>query len=422
MAEELELPSGFTLLARGPGSVEVVDGEVEVFGARLRRGASLRVPEGRVIPLEALSDSFLRSDAASTEVVKGSTIPESWRELAEAALDAGRVMVIGATDTGKSSLILYIANRALAAGRRPAIVDADVGQTDVGPPGTIGLAFPREQSPTYFGLELADAYFVGDKSPAGHLLPMVVGSKIMADEARDAGARPILVNTTGFVEGSVGWALKTHKVEALMPDLLIALERGYELEHILRSIPRGIRVRRLPPPGAAPKGRPERARYRLTSLSSLAPRRTELDVDLKGVRIVNARSLLLQDDGELRRRLEAATGLRPELVGVSGEEAVAVFRGRLDQQAYGYAMAVLSGAGEPRIVTLDRLEGLYLGLLDERDRFLGVGRLLSLEPRQGRLRCEAVLSSKGEVGGVVFGYLLLDEEWQEVGSIRPGYL
>ncbi|MCI4460736.1 MAG: hypothetical protein JHC24_00740 [Thaumarchaeota archaeon] len=36
--EEVELPGGYTLMVRGPGIVELLEGEVEVFGARISRG------------------------------------------------------------------------------------------------------------------------------------------------------------------------------------------------------------------------------------------------------------------------------------------------------------------------------------------------------------------------------------------------
>jgi len=151
MVGEFELPGGFTLLVRGPGSVEVLDGDVEVFGAPLDRGSGLRIPEGRVIPLEARKDSFVRSSAEGMETLEGTAVPRIWEEMAEEALDRKVVMAMGTSDVGKSSMILYMVNRALRAGRRPAVVDADIGQTDIGPPGTIGLAFPQTPAPTYSG-------------------------------------------------------------------------------------------------------------------------------------------------------------------------------------------------------------------------------------------------------------------------------
>jgi len=419
--EEVELPGGYTLMVRGPGIVELLEGEVEVFGARISRGRRLQVPEGRVLPLEAISDSFLRSSAEPGEVVKGSTVPNSWAELAEEALEARKILVIGANDTGKSSLVLYAANRAAREGRRPAVVDADVGQSDVGPLGTIGMAILREPAPTYSELELADAYFVGDKSPVGHLLPMIVGSRLMVDEALEAGAAPVLVNTTGLVEGSVGWALKVHKIEALRPDLLVLIERESELEHIARSAPRDVKIVRLRPPASMRKDRGWRMRYRAANLSSLAARRAPIELDLRSLRVLNASSLVLEEDAELARRLEVAAGVRPVAAGRFGEEAVAVFRDRLEQQSFSYASAVLRGYGEPRIVTLDRLVGLYMGLIDGRGRFAGVGRMTDLDLRSGALRGEAAFVGARDVGGVVFGYLILDDQWQEIGSIRPGY-
>jgi len=422
MVGEFELPGGFTLLVRGPGSVEVLDGDVEVFGAPLDRGSGLRIPEGRVIPLEARKDSFVRSSAEGMETLEGTAVPRIWEEMAEEALDRKVVMAMGTSDMGKSSMILYMVNRALRAGRRPAVVDADIGQTDIGPPGTIGLAFPQTPAPTYSGFGLSDAYFIGDKSPAGHLLPMIVGSRLMVNEALSAGAAPVFVNTTGLVEGSVGWALKVHKVEVLMPDMLIAVQREAELEPVLRSIPRGMNVKRVRPPGALRKDRGSRIRYRVMSLASFAEGRTRVEVGLNGIRVVNARTLLMADDGILKRKLEAATGARPELAGASYGEAVAIFRERLDQRSFAYALAVLKDAGEARIVTMDRLRGLYLGFLDRHDRFIGVGRLLELDLRTGVLRGEAKISAGNEIGGVVFGSLILDDDWQEMDSIRPGYL
>ena len=48
-------------------------------------------------------------------------------------------MLVGAVDVGKSTLTLEAANAALRAGRAPAILDTDLGQGEVGPPGTIGI-------------------------------------------------------------------------------------------------------------------------------------------------------------------------------------------------------------------------------------------------------------------------------------------
>jgi len=49
----------------------------------------------------------------------------------------GTVLIVGNTDTGKSTFAAYLINEALKKGLRPAIVDADIGQGDLAPPNTI---------------------------------------------------------------------------------------------------------------------------------------------------------------------------------------------------------------------------------------------------------------------------------------------
>lgn len=154
-------------------------------------------------------------------------IPTGWAEAVSAILarPSARVMVIGAVDTGKSSFCRYAASRAAAAGRRTALVDADVGQKMAGPPATVTLAIPAPQTAS---APVAAMHFVGSTSSAGHLLPLVIGAARLA--AADADI--VLINTTGLIDGP-GLALKTHKIDAVRPDLLVAIERDRELARVL---------------------------------------------------------------------------------------------------------------------------------------------------------------------------------------------
>ena len=62
-------------------------------------------------------------------------VNQDWRKLANQIVKSQQmVLVIGATDTGKSTFCRYLADYALAAGRKVACVDADIGQSGIGPP------------------------------------------------------------------------------------------------------------------------------------------------------------------------------------------------------------------------------------------------------------------------------------------------
>lgn len=156
----------------------------------------------------------------------------------------GTAVALGGMDSGKTTFCKMVAAVAVRFGRTVAYVDTDVGQTTVGPPTTIGLKYIRDDADlTSEGLSRPDQiYFVGDTSPQGHLLPLVVGSSKLTEEARRAGAEVILVDTTGLIGGTLGQILKFHKLEALRPDWVIGFQRGEELDPILGIVRRTMPV------------------------------------------------------------------------------------------------------------------------------------------------------------------------------------
>jgi polynucleotide 5'-kinase involved in rRNA processing len=164
----------------------------------------------------------------------------------------GTTMLVGGLDTGKSTLARRIARAGLDEGLTAAILDADIGQSSVGPPSTVGLKLVRQAADLEpDALARADALaFVGTTSPQGHLLPLVSGSRLLLDHARDQGADLVVVDTTGLVSGVFGQILKFQKIGLLRPDLVVGLERGEELEPLLGVVRRfyAAEVAALPVP------------------------------------------------------------------------------------------------------------------------------------------------------------------------------
>ncbi|MDH3599117.1 MAG: Clp1/GlmU family protein [Candidatus Tectomicrobia bacterium] len=183
-------------------------------------------------------------------------IPSSWAASARQIQRHAwrRILVIGATDRGKSTYCQYLCHHLLAAGDSVALVDADIGQKDIGPPGTITLGYPDADNPLH-RLQPAAWYFIGAVSPAEHLLPMVTGARQLADAAQ---AARVIINTTGFVHG-LGRQLKGRKIEALEPDVMVSLAQGRELDALLAPY-RHIRTLHLPPSPQARRKRPQQRR------------------------------------------------------------------------------------------------------------------------------------------------------------------
>lgn len=158
----------------------------------------------------------------------------------QAVARRGVTLLVGGLDSGKTTLARRIARGGIQGGMTVGFLDADVGQSTVGPPTTVGLRLCRTEADLeHESLARADVLaFVGSTSPQGHLLPLVVGTRLLLDRARAEGADLVVVDTTGLVSGVYGQLLKGHKVQLLQPDLVIGLERGDELKPLMGVIRR----------------------------------------------------------------------------------------------------------------------------------------------------------------------------------------
>ncbi|ETW94924.1 MAG: hypothetical protein ETSY1_32780 [Candidatus Entotheonella factor] len=184
-------------------------------------------------------------------------IPEPWAGSVEQIRSHRwrRILVLGDTDRGKSTYCRYLCEQLLASDSRETVayVDADVGQKDIGPPTAITLGYPQLHTP-WTQLEPAAWHFVGNVTPAGQLLPMVLGTQHLVDTAQ---ATRTVINTPGFVRGT-GRILQAHLIEAIRPDVMIALVKGRELSALLKPYRYYRTLRLAPSPQAVAKPPPER--------------------------------------------------------------------------------------------------------------------------------------------------------------------
>lgn len=230
-----------------------------------------------------------------TTTVTDPIVPAQW-----ACLDVedlpGTLMVIGASDTGKSTLARYLFQQMCRRGLRAAYLDADVGQSTLGLPTTLNLALAAGPGDDRFppsGPQVS--YFVGSTTPRGHMLPTVIGCYRLQQRALTLGAEAIVVDTTGLVDAAQGGkALKQWKIELLAPSLVIGLQRGRELEPILWPLRRDGRVRsvELPvSPHVVERTREARIARRRERLACYFERARPQVVNLKGLAVYDMERL-----------------------------------------------------------------------------------------------------------------------------------
>lgn len=158
----------------------------------------------------------------------------------------GRVFVVGGVDSGKTTFTLRLARAGLEAGHVVAIIDADLGQSTIGPPTTVGLKLVRAVSDLEEGAAPDALAFVGSTSPRGNVLPLVTGTAKLVMRAIEIGARLIVVDTSGLIDGVAGQVLKLTKAELCRPHHVVALASGGELEPILGVLERFLSLDLMP--------------------------------------------------------------------------------------------------------------------------------------------------------------------------------
>jgi polynucleotide 5'-hydroxyl-kinase GRC3/NOL9 len=154
--------------------------------------------------------------------------------LAAGGVEKGVCLFLGATDTGKTTLVSAMARR-LSRDRAVAVVDADIGQSHIGPPTTVGWTLIEQNQADLMDLEPRGISFVGDVTPAGHLLQLTA-ALIVCMRSATAAADVVLIDTPGLVTGSAAsvlwWTIQT----VLRPERIIAVHRHDELRGLLSGL------------------------------------------------------------------------------------------------------------------------------------------------------------------------------------------
>jgi polynucleotide 5'-hydroxyl-kinase GRC3/NOL9 len=162
--------------------------------------------------------------------------PKEWFGLLDVlGEEKGITILLGASDTGKSTLAKFLMSHLCQRGLKVGLVDADIGQSFLGPPATIGLSVFKSHPDWKVILSPPEIFFVGSTTPEDHFPIHLKGVKRMVDKASPYSPDVILVDTTGFVLGEAGKELKKRKIDLISPRIILALQKHDEIEPILEQ-------------------------------------------------------------------------------------------------------------------------------------------------------------------------------------------
>ena len=357
--------SGKTLLVDGPASVLVVSGRVEVFGFSVKDASRIVIREGKRLPfavLETTNFDISLGENASAEEIDGNTIPQSWIEslgiLGGFQKKPVIAMVLGKVDSGKTSFCTYLINRLISEKQKVAILDGDLGQSDIGPPCTVAYAFVTKPVTDLYGLKAENAFFVGVTSPSEAVNKTIKGIALMKAEILDKAADFVVVNTDGWVEGEEAVEYKSQLAEELSPDVIFCVQQKDELAPLLVALEKFIK--------------------------------TTIDFPLTIRQRSTEKRKNLRELGYIKYLTDAKVKFLPLKLLTIEEQSVGLIR-----------------QGEE--------EGLLLGLYDSQRKFLGIGILRKVDYVRKALKVLTSVSEKPS--SITLGKVRLDENLKEVPTL-----
>jgi polynucleotide 5'-hydroxyl-kinase GRC3/NOL9 len=414
---QMKIKKGDFYLVNGPAEIEVVSGEIEVIAARLATGKTLNVPAGKKVPVLGNENTELHIGAPEDAVTKleESSIPAEWDELAARIVKDHsegklyKILILGEVDTGKTFFSTYLANRLNESLGKVAILDCDSGQSDIGAPGTFGMLVLAESAIFLTDLEPTHMYLVGAHSPGLHFTPALTGVIEMLRKA-EKEADALIIDTTGWVQGDGGRAIKKAKLDMVQPDMVILMQKGTELEHLVKHLS-GEKIVRLP----VSKKAAATSQMDRKALREMVSRRY----------FNNSKVFEIPFKQIFTDRCYFLSGNKIELEGTLHAERLSAWEGTLVVTS-GPLMPEMTkewpkDLGMFRNFIAGSEKGLMIALLDQQQNLLAIGRLEEFDFLNNNMRIRS--NYKGDldrIKGIQFGSLKLTENGEEAGFIEPG--
>ncbi|NWF87204.1 hypothetical protein HXY32_05285 [Candidatus Bathyarchaeota archaeon] len=409
-----------TLLVDGPASVVVTSGKVEVFGFNVSSTNKIVIREGKRLPFvveEKASFTISLGENAAVEETDGSTIPSSWVEafeqLQKIQSKPAVAMVLGTVDSGKTSFCTYLINKLVSEKKKVAILDGDLGQSDIGPPCTVAYTFVTKPTTDLFNLEAKNAFFVGVTSPSTAMEKVIEGLTSLKKEILDDNSDYIIVDTDGWSEGEEAINYKIQLVKKIDPNIVFCIQQKDELTAILNAIKNFTTV--VVDSSSTIKQRSREKRRSLRELGYVKYLRNAKvqSIPMSWIRIEENEFGLGKANANIRqaRKICEFLGMKP-LHLVEFKDKICIFIGKTRWISEDCRKKIEEFAGK-KVVVIHKgeEEGLLMALYNAERKFLGIGMLQEVDYRRQILKILTPVSK--DISIVALGKVKLDKNFKE---------
>ncbi|MGA9387750.1 MAG: Clp1/GlmU family protein [Candidatus Bathyarchaeia archaeon] len=413
---------GKTLLVDGPASVTVTSGNVEVFGSKPNIASKIVIREGKRLPFavnETAAFDISLAEKASVEEVEGNTIPPSWvkahEDLSDLQAKPATAMVLGTTDSGKTSFCTYLINKLTGQKKKIAVLDGDLGQSDVGPPCTVSYALVTKPITDLFNLQAKNAIFIGATSPDGAVDKVIESLSLLKKEILGSDPDFVVVNSDGWVDGEEAVKYKIQLVEKINPDAIFCIQQKDELAPLLNGLEKYRRTTVESPSVISQRTGEKRKNLRELGYTKYLRNAKVQSIPLGWLRIEDNDLFGLsrgRQNGKVARRIYDLLGMKP-LQFMEQSDRISIIIGkrrwinaenlkRIEEETK--KKVVIFRKGEE--------EGLLTALYNGDGRFLGIGVIQEIEYLRRTLKILTPVSQ--DAATAVIGKVKLDKNMKEI--------
>ena len=411
------------MLVNGPASVILVAGKVSALGSMLSVDDRIIVRKGRTVPFEAEEKSTLQvvlGLKGEIREVQGSTIPIAWTRAVNEILARPKPLtacIVGGVDRGKTTLCTYMANKAITHNILTAVVDADVGQTSIGPPATISYGILTTHVTDLCTLRPTAIRFIGQTYPTDVLERVVHALSWIAEQILKAEIPLTVVNTDGWIEGTPAREFKLTLLRKLRPDIVIGIQFGEEAEHILLPAEAmGVRVFRVAPsPQARTRDQDIRKELREQGYLKYLKNAALRSLPLNWIRFEDACfETIVERDTNRIDTFQEKLRVRVLHFNETDREIIIVIDNDLDPDRSAVD-AMEEDMGKPiRLIKEGEEKGLLVGLLNQDHQYLSLGVVHSIDYRTRTIKLFTPYKEK--IDAIQLGRVRVDKYGRELGT------
>ena len=185
---------------------------------------------GSGYPADPKTQKFIKNWNLYPEIVR-----RKWETCKDVLVAPGKVIVIGDVDTGKTEFCKSLVNSGLKKGYQVGVLDLDIGQSHIGPPGSLGFGLATKRIRKLSSIRATIIHPVGALSPAGISERILIGLKSLLPKIPQ-DVNFLVIDTTGYIRTEEALRLKIQLIELINPDRIVIIEHTKELDSLVKEL------------------------------------------------------------------------------------------------------------------------------------------------------------------------------------------